>query len=118
MSLKRLSQADSEDVDIKAVAEQFGLPYDDTLRWHQEYVKNAKKNNRLSKDGLRKLMKICFPNRDIDKIRKHIFKMFDTNADEGISFRYCTSKGWLCGVQMLVVVLQHFYSNDFISVSL
>lgn len=44
-------------------------------------------DGKINKKEFSSMMKQCYPNADTDKLEKHIFRMYDSNADGCIDFR-------------------------------
>ena len=44
-------------------------------------------DGKIDSKGFRTMMKKCFPDQDVEKLEKHIFRMYDINKDGKIDFR-------------------------------
>merc|ERR1719200_65042 len=46
-----------------------------------------KKDEKISKKSFKTMMKACYPGANVDKLTKHIWRMYDANNDGSIDFR-------------------------------
>jgi len=57
------------------------------FRQHQNFVARHP-DGKISKKEFSEMMRQCYPDVDMGKVEKHIFRMYDANGDGSIDFRY------------------------------
>ena len=59
-------------------------------------------------------MKACYPGADVDRLTKHIWRMYDTNNDGAIDFRNQSNtfmKGHFVEIEKMMIKFQRISSN-------
>ena len=65
------------------------------------------------------MMKACYPGADVDRLTKHIWRMYDTNNDGAIDFRQQCFDEQLYFIKTFFELLAkllffYFFSNDYL----
>ena len=71
---------------LNFVVEKTQASKEDVEEQHANFLQHYP-DGKMDAKGFRTLMKKCYPDQDIEKLEKHIFRMYDINSDGKIDFR-------------------------------
>jgi len=77
-------QLSEEDVDY--IVQNTAISREQIEQQFEVFITNHP-NGRISKKSFRSMMKACYPGADVEKLTKHIWRMYDANNDGAIDFR-------------------------------
>ena len=79
------------------IVEKTNATHEDVEEQHKNFIQQYP-DGKIDPKGFRVMMNKCFPDQDIERLAKHIFRMYDRNEDGKIDFAIEPSKGmnFLC----------------------